>query len=157
MRLASCAGLAFMATVHAPAHSQETGLAKPNLVLQQVVEGLPKSDKKEVRVLTASFKLGDKTIYHSHRFPVAVYVLEGAFSLELKDWPSLIVKAGEAIVEPPNVAMTAFNPSATEMTRVVIFYVSSTDTPFLGPVASLISCEDVSHSFRRRQAGLAPG
>lgn len=134
MRPAFCAALTFLATIHAPAHSQETGLARPNLVLQQVVEGLPRSDRQEVRVLTATFKPGDKTVYHTHRFPVAVYVLEGAFSLELKDRPSITVKAGEAMVEPPNVAMTGFNPSATEMTRVVIFYVSSTDTPFLDPL-----------------------
>jgi quercetin dioxygenase-like cupin family protein len=38
---------------------------------------------------------------HTHRFPVTVYVLEGAFTLELKDRPPIIVKAGEAIVEPP--------------------------------------------------------
>jgi quercetin dioxygenase-like cupin family protein len=131
MRLASCVGLAIIAAIHTPAYSQETGLAKPNLILQQIVEGLPTSDKQEVRVLTATFKPGDKTVHHTHRFPVAVYVLEGAFSLELKDRPSLTVKAGEAMVEPPNVAMTGFNPSATEMTRVVIFYVSSADTPFL--------------------------
>jgi quercetin dioxygenase-like cupin family protein len=128
------AGLALMAMVHAPAHSQENGLAKPNLVLRQIVEGLPKSDVQEVRVLTATFKPGDKTIYHTHRFPVAVYVLEGTFSLELKDRPSLTAKAGEAIVEAPNVAMTGFNPSGTETTRVVIFYVSSADTPFLDPL-----------------------
>jgi quercetin dioxygenase-like cupin family protein len=134
MHFAFFVGLAFVAMIHAPAHSQDNSLAKPHLVLRQIVEGLPKSDKQEVRVLTATFKPGDKTVYHTHRFPVAVYVLEGAFSLELKDRPSLTVKAGEAIVEPPNVAMTGFNPSGTEMTRVVIFYVSSTDTPFLDPL-----------------------
>jgi hypothetical protein len=41
------------------------------------------------------------------------------------------VRAGEAMVEPPNVAMTGYNPSATEKTRVVIFYVSTPETPFL--------------------------
>ena len=60
------------------------GIAKPNMVLQQVVEGLPKDDKQTVRVLTASFKPGDKTVHHTHRFPVTVYVLEGAFTLELE-------------------------------------------------------------------------
>jgi quercetin dioxygenase-like cupin family protein len=114
--------------------AQQPGLAKPNLVLQQIVEGLPKDDKQAVRVLTATFQPGDKTVYHSHRFPVAVYVLEGAFTLDLKDRPPVTVKAGEAIVEPPNVAMTGRNPSATEPTKVVIFYVSSPDTPFLDPL-----------------------
>jgi quercetin dioxygenase-like cupin family protein len=116
------------------AHAQEPGVAKPNLVLQQLVEGLPKDDGQTVRVLTATFKPGDKTVYHSHRFPVTVYVLEGTFALDLKDRPPLTVRAGEAMVEPPNVAMIGHNPSATEPTRVVIFYVSSADTPFLDPL-----------------------
>jgi quercetin dioxygenase-like cupin family protein len=131
MRFALGVGCALMAILSASAHAQEPGFAKPNLVLQQIVEGLPKDDKQAVRVLTATFKPGDKTVYHSHRFPVTVYVLEGAFTLELKDRTPLTVKAGEAMVEPPNVAMTGHNPSATEMTKVVIFYVSAPDTPFL--------------------------
>jgi quercetin dioxygenase-like cupin family protein len=131
MRFALGVGCALMAILSASAHAQEPGFAKPNLVLQQIVEGLPKDDKQAVRVLTATFKPSDKTVYHSHRFPVTVYVLEGAFTLELKDRTPLTVKAGEAMVEPPNVAMTGHNPSATEMTKVVIFYVSAPDTPFL--------------------------
>ena len=122
---------ALIAILGLPAYAQEAGLAKPNLVLQQIVEGLPSDAKQAVRVLTATFKPGDKTVYHTHRFPVTVYVLEGAFTLDLKDRPPLTVRAGEAMVEPPNVAMTGYNPSATEPTKVVIFYVSTPDTPFL--------------------------
>ena len=106
------------------------GTAKPNMVLQQVVEGLPTDDKQTVRVMTATFKPGDKTVYHTHRFPVTVYVLEGAFTLELEGRPPLTVKAGEAMVELPKVPMTGYNRSDTE-TKVVIFYVSTNDTPFL--------------------------
>jgi quercetin dioxygenase-like cupin family protein len=131
-------GLALLAGlgVSNPASAQQHGaaapnIAKPNMVLQQVVEGLPKDDKQTVRVMTATFKPGDKTVYHTHRFPVTVYVLEGAFTLELDGRPPLTVKAGEAMVEPPNVAMTGYNRSATETTKVVIFYVSANDTPFL--------------------------
>jgi len=105
-------------------------ITKPNMVLQQVVEGLPTDDKQTVRVMTATFKPGDKTVYHTHRFPVTVYVLEGAFTLELDGRPPLTVKAGEAMVEPPKVPMTGYNRSDTE-TKVVIFYVSANDTPFL--------------------------
>jgi quercetin dioxygenase-like cupin family protein len=135
MRFALGAGCALMAAIlGGPALAQESGFAKPNMVLQQIVDGLPKDDKQAVRVLTATFKPGDKTVYHTHRFPVTVYVLEGAFTLDLKGRPPVTVKAGEAMVEPPNVAMTGYNPSATEMTRVVIFYVSTPDTPFLDPL-----------------------
>jgi quercetin dioxygenase-like cupin family protein len=129
MRLTpACLLLAFLSL---PAQAEVSGLAKPDLVLQQIVEGLPSDARQTVRVLTATFKPGDRTVYHTHRFPVTVYVLEGAFTLDLKDRPPLTVRAGEAMVEPPNVAMTGYNPSATEPTRVVIFYVSTPDTPFL--------------------------
>ena len=115
----------------AAASAQESGLAKPSLLLQQVLEGMPKGDKQELRVLTASFKPGDKTVFHTHRFPVTVYVLEGAFTLELEGRAPLTVNTGGAMVEPPHVKMTGYNRSATEPLRVVIFYVGDPDTPFL--------------------------
>jgi quercetin dioxygenase-like cupin family protein len=134
-------GLALLAGLGAgdPASAQQhaaaaPNIAKPNMVLQQVVEGLPTDDKQTVRVMTATFKPGDKTVYHTHRFPVTVYVLEGAFTLELEGRPPLTVKAGEAMVEPPRVPMTGYNRSATE-TKVIIFYVSTNDTPFLDMMA----------------------
>jgi quercetin dioxygenase-like cupin family protein len=137
-------GIALLAGLGAgfstPAFAQQHGAAapntaRPNLVLQQVVEGLPKDDKQTVRVMTATLKPGDKTVYHTHRFPVTVYVLEGVFTLELDGRPPLTVKAGEALVEPPKVPMTGYNRSATETTKVVIFYVSANDTPFLDMMA----------------------
>jgi quercetin dioxygenase-like cupin family protein len=127
------AGVAFAATAAAQEHGQH-GLARPNLVLEQVVDGLPRDAKQTVRVLTATFKPGDRTVRHTHRFPVTVYVLEGAFTLELQDRPPTVVKAGEAIVEPPDVEMTGYNRSASEPTKVVIVYVSTPDTPFLDPL-----------------------
>ena len=33
--------------------------------------------------LTAMFNPGDRTVFHSHRSPVTVYVLEGQINLEL--------------------------------------------------------------------------
>ena len=132
-RLAGAAclmGIAFSSGVHA----QAPGLAMPTLVLKESVSQMPKSDTQEVRVLTASFKPGDKTVFHSHRSPVTVYVLEGQFTLDLEGRPPVVVKAGQAFVEPPNVKMTGYNKSATDALRVVIFYVSDVDTPFLDPV-----------------------
>ena len=107
------------------------GLAKPDLLLREIVETMPTAKRQEVRVLTATFKPGDRTVTHTHRFPVTVYILEGAFTLELDGRAPIILKAGEALVEPPLVKMTGYNRSASELTRVVIFYVSEADAPFL--------------------------
>jgi quercetin dioxygenase-like cupin family protein len=116
------------------ARAGEAALTKPNPVLRQLVEAMPRDATQEIRVMTATFQPGSRTVRHSHRFPVTVYILEGTFTLELKGQPPLVVKAGEAYVEPPNVEMTGYNRSTTEPAKVVIFYVSGRDTPFLDPV-----------------------
>jgi len=117
-----------------PAPAQQPGFAKPELVLEEVVRGMPQSEHQSVRIMTATFRPGDRTVAHTHRFPVAVYVLEGTFTLELKGRPPVAVKAGEALVEPANVEMVGYNRSAAEPTRVVIFYVATPGIPFLDPV-----------------------
>jgi quercetin dioxygenase-like cupin family protein len=111
------------------AHGQE--IARPNLLLKEIVQGMPKGDKQEVRVPTATIQPGGKTPFHTHRFPVTTYVLEGTFTLELEGRSPVILKAGESFVEPPNVKMTGYNKHQSEPVKVVIFYVSDPDTPFL--------------------------
>jgi len=121
----ACSGLA---------SADSGGMAKPNLVTRQDVQGMPKGDKQQISVLTAQFKPGDKTVYHTHRYPVSVFVLEGNFTLDLEGREPVVVKAGEAFVEPPNVRITGYNRSTTEALKVVIFYVAEPETPFLDPV-----------------------
>ena len=116
------------------ASAQDHGLAKPDLVLKEVVTGMPTGERQEVKVLTAVIQPGQKTPFHTHRFPVTVYVLEGAFTLEMEGRPSVTVKAGQSMVEPPNVKMTGYNKSATEPMKIVVFYVSDPDAPFLDVV-----------------------
>jgi len=116
------------------ATAQEAGVARPDLLLREVVDGMPKGARQEIKVLTATLKPGDKTVFHSHRFPVTVYILEGAFTLEMEGRPAVTVTAGEAMVEPAGVRMTGYNKSASEPMRVVIFYASDPDIPFLDPI-----------------------
>ena len=116
-----------------PSMAQEPP-ARPQLLVREIIQGMPNGDRQEVRVLTASVKPGDKTVFHTHRFPVTVYILEGAFTLEMEGREPITVKAGQAMVEPPHVKMTGYNRSSTEPVRVVIFYVSDPDTPFLDQV-----------------------
>ena len=116
------------------AMAQEQGVIKPQLLLSEVIQGMPRGDKQEVRVLTASFKPLDKTMFHTHRFPVTVYVLEGAFTLEMEGHEPVTVKAGQVIVMPSHVKMTGYNRSSTDPLRLVIFNVSDLGTPYLDPV-----------------------
>ena len=115
--------------------AQQAGLAAPQLLLRENVAGMPRGEMQEVRVMSAIFKPGDKTVFHTHRSPVTVYVLEGQFTLELEGRAPQVISAGQAYVEPPHVKMTGYNRSTSQLLRVVIFYVSDPGTPFL----------DVSH------------
>ena len=129
--MAAAAGLLFTAT---PSLAQEAGVARPNLLLKEVVEGMPQGGRQEIKVLTATLQPGDKTVFHTHRNPVTVYILEGEFTLEMEGRAPVTVRTGDSMVEPPNVRMTGYNRSATVPMRVVIFYVSDPDTPFLDPI-----------------------
>ena len=86
-------GLALIALLAAVTSAAAQATASPQLLLREVLSGMPRGDKQEVRVLTAGFKPGDKTVFHTHRFPVIVYVLEGAFTLELEGRAPITVKA----------------------------------------------------------------
>jgi len=135
MKMSMRSSLVFAALlIGLPSIAQAQGTARPEMIVKEVVSGMPMGERQEVRVLTASFKPGDKTVFHTHRFPVTVFILEGAFTLELEGRAPVIVKAGQAFVEPPNVKMTGYNRSSTEPLRLVIFYASDPDTPFLDPI-----------------------
>ena len=108
--------------------------ARPDLTLRESVTGMPRGATQEVQVLTATIAPGQSTVFHTHAFPVTVYVLEGTFTLELQGRETMVVRAGQAMVEPPHVPMTGHNRSTTETTRVVIFFVADPGTPFLHPL-----------------------
>lgn len=85
MRRTIALGLVLLAsTVGGQRFAQSQGLTRPDLVLRQIVAAMPRGEKQEVRVLTASLKPGDRTVFHTHRSPVTVYILEGAFTLEME-------------------------------------------------------------------------
>ena len=120
--------------VNSIAIAQERTVVKPRLLLSEIVQGMPKGERQEVRVLTAKFQPGDKTMFHTHRFPVTVYALEGSFTLEMEGREPVTIKSGQAMVMPPRVRMTGYNRSSTEPLHLVIFSVSDPDTPFLDPI-----------------------
>lgn len=101
-----------------------------NIVHRALVEGMSKGDRQEVRIITATLKPGDRTPRHTHQFPVAVYVMQGTFTLELEGQDPITTKAGEAMIEPPHIKMIGLNPSATEPTQLAMVYVSDPDTSF---------------------------
>lgn len=80
---------------------------------------MPRGERQEVQVLTATIGPGQSTVFHTHRFPVTVHVLEGIFTLEMEGRETMTVLAGRSMVEPPNLRMTGHNhgvvpPSVSE-------------------------------------------
>src|SRR5206468_12458794 len=93
---ASAVTLAGLAVMSGGAVGQERGVVRPDPpVLRETVSGMPRGERQEVRVLTATIKPGDKTVLHTHRFPVTVYILEGAFTLEMEGRAPVTIKAGQ--------------------------------------------------------------
>ena len=133
MRRISGLGAALGAAViglSVPAAAQEQ--ARPNVILRETVEGMPRGERQEVQVLAATIPVGGSTVFHTHRFPVTVHVLDGVFTLEVEGRETVTVRAGRSLVEPANVRMTGHNRGA-EPTRVVVLYVADPGTPFLDP------------------------
>src|SRR5438045_143087 len=96
------------------ATAQEQGVIKPQLLFSEIIQGMPKGEKQEVRVLTATFQPGDKTLFHTHRFPVTVYILEGAFTMEMEGREPATVDSGKVMMMPSHVKMTGYNRSSTD-------------------------------------------
>ncbi len=125
---AAIAGLDIGVTTSATA----SGMAQLTPLHREVVAGLPRLEKQEVRVLFATLQPGDRTPRHSHRHPVTVYVTEGEFTLDYDGLPSVRTRAGGVVVEPAGVAMTGHNRGVLPA-RMVIFFVCAPDEPFADP------------------------
>jgi quercetin dioxygenase-like cupin family protein len=133
MRRMSGLGAALGAAViglSGPLAAQEQ--APPSVILQETVEGMPRGERQEVRVLAATIPAGQSTVFHTHRFPVTVHVLDGVFTLEMEGRETVTVRAGRSVVEPANVRMTGHN-RGDEVVRLLIFHVADPGTPFLDP------------------------
>ena len=120
-------------TVGVTRSAQDSGMAKLTPLRRERVAGLPRSAEQEVRVLHATLLPADVTPHHSHRFPVTVYMLEGAFTLELADRDPVVIEAGHVYVEPAGVNMTGRNQGDVPA-RMALFYVCEPDAPFADPV-----------------------
>jgi integrase/recombinase XerD len=81
--------------------AESTGVAKLTVLHKELTDALPQAGMQEIRVIIARLEPGDRTSYHSHRFPVTVYMLEGVFTLELDGRNPIPVRAGERVLAIP--------------------------------------------------------
>jgi quercetin dioxygenase-like cupin family protein len=61
-------------------------------------------------------------------------VVEGTFTVEVKDKGSIETKAGEAAIEPINTVVRATNKGQTPV-KIIVFQVSPPEVPFSHPAA----------------------
>jgi quercetin dioxygenase-like cupin family protein len=113
--------------------AKEQGMAKLTPLHREALGSMPQGDRQEVRVLHAVLQAGDVTPYHSHRFPVTVYVTEGVFTLRLDGRDPVSIGPGQVFIEPPHVNMTGSNDGSVPAVTI-LFYVCDPDTPFADPV-----------------------
>ncbi|MES2711444.1 MAG: hypothetical protein V4653_07665 [Pseudomonadota bacterium] len=81
MRGMSLATLALCATVSGVAQrpaAAQPAEARPTMLLRETVTGMPRGERQEIQVLTATIAPGQATVFHTHAFPVTVHVLEGS-------------------------------------------------------------------------------
>lgn len=109
--------------------ARDGGMARLTPLHREVLSTLPQGDRQEVRVLHALLEPGDVTPYHSHRFPVTVYVTEGTFTLRIDGRDPVSIGPGQVLVEPPHVNMTGSNDGSVPAVTI-LFYVCDPDTPF---------------------------
>jgi quercetin dioxygenase-like cupin family protein len=57
-----------------PAAAQEAG---PKVLVKEVLAGMPKLDQQEIKVLAGTLPPGGTTPFHTHQYPVTVYVQGG--------------------------------------------------------------------------------
>jgi quercetin dioxygenase-like cupin family protein len=63
----------------------------------------------EIQVEVGTFEPGGQTSLHQHPVPIVVYILEGELEVRVEGAEPYRVAAGQAIVEPQNKPMQAFN------------------------------------------------
>lgn len=115
--------------------AKDQGMAKLTPLHREVLNTMPNGTLQEVRVLHAVLQPGDVTPYHSHRFPVTVYVTEGVFTLRLDHREPISIGTGQVFVEPPHVNMTGSNEGSVPAVTI-LFYVCDPDAPFADPATA---------------------
>jgi quercetin dioxygenase-like cupin family protein len=92
------------------------------------------SNGSEVLIREAYFPPGWKAPRHYHNGNLFIYVIEGAFEVDMEGSGLNLYKAGDALQMQPGFTMNARNPSATNSLKLSVFQLGQPDAPFVVPV-----------------------
>lgn len=97
----------------------ETIVRKP--LLTAILD--PAKTTSRIEVKEIEFKPGQATGLHLHPGPVTGYIAKGTVRFQVEGQPVVILKAGDAFFEPPNIRILHFdNVSTTEPMTFIAFY-----------------------------------
>lgn len=99
---------------------------------QQLFQGaLPGADGTDIAIQRVTFPEGWSGQTHTHAGPVFVYVLDGAFEVEVEGREMQTLSAGDLVAEPQDVAMTARNATSAEPVTILLIQVSEEGRPLM--------------------------
>ena len=93
---------------------------------------LPSGGKPEITSMVVTIQPGGHSNLHTHPVPVIAYVLEGTLETRFGEKVHNY-KTGEAVVEPSNTPMQAFNPGEVP-TKLLVVMVGQEGQPNSAPV-----------------------
>lgn len=86
-------------------------------------EGTP-----EIYVEIDTFEPGGQTGLHQHPVPIVVYVMEGELEVRVEGAEPIMMKPGQAFVEPQNRPMQAFNTTEAA-TKILVVTMAAEGQP----------------------------
>lgn len=95
---------------------------------------LPGITGKEARLIRAEYAPGAAVGKHHHPGHEFVYLLEGSATLDVEGKPPVTMKAGDSYYQPPKQVHSFKNASATNPAKLITFFVTEKDQPFIVPV-----------------------
>ena len=101
-------------------------------ILQQ--KDLAEASGKEIVMYRADIAPGGVVGKHFHPGPELVYVMEGALTIEHDGHPAVTLKTGESAYIPGKHIHNAWNASATEQVKAMVFLVGDKGQPLAIPV-----------------------
>ena len=119
---------AMLISASALVSSAALGEERVTPLLNQQIQGM---ENMEANIALFEVDPGFETERHIHPGHVFVYVLEGTIEVDAEGEDPILVSAGEAAYELPNLPMIGRNTSSTEGARFVVFQVGEAGKPLM--------------------------
>jgi quercetin dioxygenase-like cupin family protein len=99
---------------------------------EQLVQGaLPGVEGHDIAIQRVTFPAGWSGQKHTHAGPVYVYVLDGAFEVEIEGAEPNMLSAGDLVAEPQDAPMVARNASQEDPVTILLIQVSEEGRPLM--------------------------